>query len=71
LELIQIDIEGTIETERSRNGGDNLCNESVKVGERWRLDVEVLLADVIDSLVINLRVEIGKPFNQSKRNNIP
>ena len=32
LELRQVNVEGTIKTERSSDGGDNLTNEPVQVG---------------------------------------
>jgi hypothetical protein len=53
LELVQINVQGTIETERAGNGGDNLSDESVQVLERWSWDVEVATADIVDSLVID------------------
>jgi hypothetical protein len=52
LELIEIDVQGTIETERGGNAGDNLCNESVQVDERWSRDIEFTSADIVDSLVV-------------------
>jgi hypothetical protein len=52
LELGNIDVEGTIESEGSGQRGDNLSNESVQVGVCWSLDIEVSSADIIDGLVI-------------------
>ena len=54
LELVQINIETAIETKRSGDAKDDLCDESVKVGEAGLSHVEVLLADLVDGLVINL-----------------
>ena len=54
LEFSQINIQGTIETERSSDGGDNLTNEPVEVGVGWSLDVKVPTADVIDGFIVNL-----------------
>ena len=54
LELVEIDVQGTIETERSSNRRDNLGNKSVKVCEAWRSDTETVLADIINSFIINL-----------------
>ena len=48
LELGNIDIEGTIESEGSGQGRDSLGNESVQVGVGWSLDVEVSSADIIE-----------------------
>jgi len=52
LELVNIDVEVTIESEGSGQRGDNLSNESVQVGVCWSLDIEVSSADIIDGLVI-------------------
>lgn len=54
MEFVQINVQGTIETKRSRDGRDNLGNESIQIGEAGRRDAQVLLADIIDCLVINL-----------------
>ena len=53
LELGKIDVERSIETERSRDRGDDLGNQSVKIGVGGALDVEVTAADIIYGLVIN------------------
>jgi hypothetical protein len=54
LEFVQIDVKGTIEAQRGGNGRYNLSDQPVQVGEAWRSDIEVLLADVINSFVVNL-----------------
>jgi len=59
LELSDIDVKGTIESEGCGKGGDNLGNESVQVGVGWSLDVEVSSADVIDGFVIKDDGNIG------------
>jgi len=59
LELSDINVEGTIESEGSGQGGDNLGNKSVKVGVGWSLDVEVSSADIVDGLVIDHDGDIG------------
>ena len=52
LELGDIDVKGTIESEGSGQGGDNLGNESVQVGVGWSLNIEISSADIIDGFVI-------------------
>ena len=52
LELSNIDVKGTVESEGGSQGGDNLGNESVQVGVGWSLNVEVSSGDIIDGLVI-------------------
>ena len=52
LELSNIDIKGTIESEGSSERGDNLSNKSVQVGVGGSLNIEISSADIIDGLVI-------------------
>jgi len=59
LELGDINVKSTIESEGSGQGGDGLGDESVEVGVGWSLDIEVSSADVIDGLVINHNGNIG------------
>jgi YD repeat-containing protein len=59
LELGKIDVESTIETKGSSDGGDNLSDETVKVGVGWALNVEVATADIVDSLVVHEEGTVG------------
>ena len=59
LELSNIDVKGTIESEGSSERRDNLSNKSVQVGVGGSLNVEVTTADVIDSLVVEHDGNIG------------
>jgi len=52
LELGDIDVEGTIESEGGSQGGDNLSDESVEVGVGWSFDIKSSSADIVDSLII-------------------
>ncbi len=54
LELVQIDVEGAVESKRGRNRRDDLGNKSVQVGEPGRRDIESLLANIVKGFVINL-----------------
>ena len=58
--LVQVDIEGTIETQGSGDRGDNLSGETVEVGEARGCDVKALLADVVDSLVVDEQSECSR-----------
>lgn len=49
LELVQVDVERSVETKGSGDRRDDLSDDSVQVLEPWRLDSEVLTADVVDS----------------------
>jgi hypothetical protein len=59
LELGDINIEGSIESEGGGQGGDNLGDQSVEVGVSWSLDIEVSSADVINGFVVNHNSNIG------------
>ena len=59
LELSDINIEGTVESEGGGEGGDNLSDESVEVGVGGSLDVEVSSADIVDGLVVEHDGNIG------------
>ena len=52
LELVDVDVEGTIESERHSEGRDDLRDQSVQVGVGGSLDVEVSSADVVDGLIV-------------------
>merc|ERR1712123_59592 len=53
LELCQIHIECPIESERCRNGRDNLTNQTVKVGVCRSLYIKIPTTDVIDCLIVH------------------
>ena len=59
LELSNIDVQGTVESEGSSQGRDDLSNESVQVGVGWSLDIEVSSADIVDGLVVDHDGDIG------------
>ena len=52
LELSDIDVQGTVETQRGRQGRDDLSDQAVQVGVRGALDVQVAAADVVQGLVV-------------------
>jgi len=53
LELGQVNVESTVESERGGDGRHDLTNESVQVGVGGSLDVQVSSADVVDGLVVD------------------
>jgi hypothetical protein len=57
LELIKIHIEGSIEAERCRDRGYDLRDKPVQVREARRSYCKAFLANVIDSLVIDLEAD--------------
>ena len=54
LELSDIDVEGTIESERGSEGRHNLSDQSVQVGICGAFDVQVTATDIVDGFVIDL-----------------
>ena len=50
LELIEINIESAIKPERGGDGGDDLSNQTIEVGVGWPLNLEVVLAQIINGL---------------------
>merc|ERR1712195_159340 len=52
LELGDVNVEGTIESERSGQGGDHLRDKTVQVGVGRTLNVQASTADVVDGLVV-------------------
>lgn len=59
LELGDVDVEGSIESEGGGEGGDDLGDESVQVGVGWSLDVELSSADVEEGLVVEHDGDVG------------
>lgn len=54
LELVQVDVQATVETQGCSNAGNHLCDQPVEVTEAGRGNVQVLLADIVDGLIVNL-----------------
>merc|ERR1712071_399191 len=59
LELCQVHVEGTIESQGCGDGADNLTNQTIQVGVGWSLDVQVTATDIVDSLVVNHEGAVG------------
>ena len=55
LEFVQIDVEGTTESERSGNRRHHLGDQPVQVGEAGLGNVQALLAYVVNGLIVHLR----------------
>ena len=52
LELSNINVKSTIESERSSQWWDNLSNKSIQVSVGWSFNIEISSADIIDGFVI-------------------
>ena len=59
LELIEVNIESTIESERSSDGGDNLTNQTIQIGISWPLNIQITTANIVNGLVVNHESTIG------------
>ena len=59
LELVQVDVQRTIESKGSGDRRDNLGNQTVEVREAWGGNSQVLLANVIDGLVVDHERTVG------------
>mmetsp|Transcript_35652 Transcript_35652/g.53122 ORF Transcript_35652/g.53122 Transcript_35652/m.53122 type:complete len:282 (+) Transcript_35652:211-1056(+) len=52
LELSNINVQGTIETQGRRKGRDDLCDQPVEVGVRRTLNIEIATTDIVQSFVV-------------------
>ena len=59
LEFVQIDVQGTVESERSCYGRDNLGNQAIEVCEARRSDSQILLGEIVDSFIVDHERTIG------------
>lgn len=59
LELVQIDIERTIEPQRGCDGADHLGDQAVEMLVAWAGNVQVTAADVVDSLIVDQERTVG------------
>ena len=59
LELCQVDVQSPVEAEGGGHPGDHLGDDSVDVGVGAALDVEVAVADIIHSLVVDHEGAVG------------
>jgi len=59
LELVEIDVQSTIETDRSGDRRDNLSNQAVKMLVRRTWDIEVSPANIVDGLIVDEEGTVG------------
>jgi len=59
LELGQINVQSTIESEGSSDGGNDLSDQPVQVGVGWSFDVQTSSANVVHSFVVNHESTVG------------
>ena len=59
LELVQINVERTVESQRGCDGDDNLGNQTVEVLVVGPGDIQAATADVVDRLVVDEEGAVG------------
>lgn len=59
LELVQVDVESSVEAQTGGDGADNLGNQAVEVLVVGAGDVQTATADVIDSFVVDKECAVG------------
>jgi hypothetical protein len=59
LELVQVDVQGAIETEGSSDGRNDLGDQAVQVLVAGALNAEVTAADIVDGLVVDHEGAVG------------
>jgi len=59
LELGQVHVECTVETERCRDGRDNLSNEPIQVCVRGSLNIKIPSTNIIDGLIVHHEGAVG------------
>lgn len=62
LELVQVDVEGTVKAERCGDRGHHLRDDSVEVRETRLRNTELLLTDVEDGFVVDLKTSVSIPI---------
>jgi hypothetical protein len=66
LELVQVDIESTIETKAGSDGADHLGNQTVEMLIVRTRNVEIAAADIVDCLVVDQKCTI-RVFDSAMR----
>jgi hypothetical protein len=59
LELVQVDIESTVEAQAGGDGADNLSNQTVEMLIVGARDIQVAAADIVHSLVVDKERAVG------------
>lgn len=54
LELVQVDIKGSVEAKRCSDSRDNLGDDTIQIREAGLSDTKILFAYIVNSLIINL-----------------
>ena len=70
LELVQVDVQGAVETKRGGDRRHDLGNQAVQVDEAGLRNVELVLADIEDRLVVNLKKHAQADYETGSANDV-
>lgn len=59
LELVQIHVQGTIETQRRGDGADDLGNQTIEVVEGRARNIQAATADIVNGLIVDKESTVG------------
>jgi hypothetical protein len=59
LEFSDIDVQGSVKSQRGGQRRDDLGNKSVQVGVGWSFDVQISSADIVNGLVVEHNSNVG------------
>jgi hypothetical protein len=59
LELVQINVKGTVEAERGGDGADDLSNQAIQVLVAGTGDIQITTANIVDSFVVDQESAVG------------
>jgi hypothetical protein len=59
LEFGDIDVQGSVESQRGGQRGDDLGNQSVQVGVGGSFDIQVSSANIVDGFIVQHDSDIG------------
>lgn len=59
LELVEVDVESTVEAQAGGDRANDLGDETVEVLVAWAGDVKVATADIVDGFVVNKEGTVG------------
>lgn len=59
LEFSNINVQGSIESQRGSQRGNDLGYQSVQVGIGWSFNIQLSSADIIDSFIVQHNINIS------------
>jgi hypothetical protein len=59
LELSNIDVQGSVESQRGSQRGTNLGDQSVQVGVGWSFNIQLSSADIVNGFIVHHESDIS------------